>query len=207
MLSPVSPSVSQIWWYARVRGLSCFTSSPASAYICSCTGSPLYGQGEHMTLRFTSPQAASVVSCTSLMRWIVVLEVRLQHAVQLQALPRGDAQRGVADLVAQVELGQQLVAGELAAGDGRADHEAVELGLGRPVDAGLGPPLAVVLLVRAVVLEKLGAVLADELVAVAQLLGDRAAKVVARRLGDFDGAQLVGRRRFQTRRSLSLPNR
>ena len=59
-----------------------------------------------------------------------LLEVLLQHAVQLQALPRGDAQRGVADFVAQVELGQQLVAGELAAGDGGADHEAVELGLG-----------------------------------------------------------------------------
>ncbi len=58
-----------------------------------------------------------------------LLEVLLQHAVQLQALPRGDAERGVADFVAQVELGQQLIAGEPAAGDGGADHEAVELGL------------------------------------------------------------------------------
>ena len=119
-----------------------------------------------MTLRFTSPQAASVESCTSLMRRIACLRFDLQHAVQLQALPRGDAERGVADFVAQVELGQQLVAGEPAAGDGGADHEAVELGLGRAVAAGFGAALAVVLLVGAVVLEQLGAVLADEVVAV-----------------------------------------
>ena len=136
-----------------------------------------------------------------------LLEILLQHAVQLQALPRGDPQRRVADFVAQVELGQQLVAGEPAAGDGRADHEAVELGLGRPVDAGLGTPLAVVLLIRAVVLEQLRAGLADKLVAVAQFLGDRAAKIVACRLGDFDGAELVGLSVFDRGRPLSLPNR
>ena len=96
-----------------------------------------------------------------------LLEIRLQHAVQLQALPRGDAERGVADFVAQIELGQQLIAGEPAAGDGGADHEAVELGLGGgAVAAGFGAALAVVLLVGAVVLEQLGAVLADEVVAV-----------------------------------------
>ena len=122
-----------------------------------------------------------------------VLEILLQHAVQLQALPRRDAQRGVADLVAQIELGQQLVAGEPAAGDGGADHEAVELGLGRAVDAGFGAALAVVLLVRAVMLEQLRAGLADELVAVEQLLGDRAAEVVACRLGDLDRAELFSR--------------
>ncbi len=52
-----------------------------------------------------------------------LLQVALQHAVQLQALAAGDPQRGVADLVAQVELGQQLLAGQLAAGNLRADHE------------------------------------------------------------------------------------
>jgi len=45
--------------------------------------------------------------------------------VQLQALAGRDPQRGVADFVAEVELGQQLVAGQPAAGDrpGRAMGE------------------------------------------------------------------------------------
>ena len=119
-----------------------------------------------------------------------LLEILFQDAVELQALPGGDAQRGVADFVAEIELGQQLVAGDPAAGDGGADHEAVELGLGRAIDAGFGAALAVVLLIRAVMLEKLGAVFADEVVAVAQLFGDRAAKIVALRLGDFNRAEL-----------------
>ena len=122
-----------------------------------------------MTLRFTSPQAASVVSCTSLMRRMACLRFVLQHAVQLQALAGGDAERGVADFVAQIELGQQLIARESAAGDGGADHEAVELGLGRAVDAGFGAALAVVLLVGAVVLQQLRAGLADVVVAVGQV--------------------------------------
>ena len=54
------------------------------------------------------------------------LEVTLQDAVQLQALPRRDPQRGIAQLIAQVELGQQLPAGQLAAGNLGADHEAVD---------------------------------------------------------------------------------
>jgi len=45
-------------------------------------------------------------------------------------------------------------------------------------------------LVGAVVFEQLDAVLAHEVVAVDELLGDVAAEVVAFGFGDFDGAQL-----------------
>ena len=120
------------------------------------------------------------------------LQIRFQHAVQLQALPRGDPQRGVAHLIAQVQLGEKLIACQPAAGDGGADHEAVELGLRRTVDTRFGPPLAVVLLIRAVMLEQLRASLADKLVAVAQLLGDSAAKIIACCFGNFNGAELIG---------------
>ena len=57
-----------------------------------------------------------------------LLQVVLQNAVQLQPLPAGDAQRGVADFVAQIQFGQQLIAGQLAAGHPGADHERIGLG-------------------------------------------------------------------------------
>ena len=98
--------------------------------------------------------------------------------MQLQPLAAGDPQRGVADLVAQIELGQQLIAGQLAAGNLGADHERV--GLGRlafvPLGAAGGTRVAVVLLIGAVVLEQLDAGLAEEVVAVVQLLGNLAAQ-------------------------------
>ena len=134
-----------------------------------------------------------------------VLEVRFQHAVELQALPRGDAERGVADFVAEVELGQQLVAGDAAAGNGGADHEAVELGFGgAAVDAGFGAAFAVVLLVGAVVLEELDAVFADEVVAVDELLGDVAARIIAFYLGNFDRADFSGCPVFRRVRHVDL---
>ena len=58
-----------------------------------------------------------------------------------------------------------------------------------PVRAAGSPRVAVVLLVGAVVLQQLDAVLAEEVVAVAQLLGDLAAQVVAFDLDDFDGTE------------------
>jgi hypothetical protein len=120
-----------------------------------------------------------------------LFEVGLQHAMQLQPLASSDSQRRIAHLVAQVELGQQLIARELAAWNGGADHEAVKLGLGRRI-AGprLGPTLAVVLLIGAVVLEQLGAGLADVVGAVGHVGGDRAAQVVALGLDRLDRAGL-----------------
>ena len=79
----------------------------------------------------------------------------------------------VAHLVAQVDLGQQLLAGQLAAGNLGADHERV--GLGRfalVTDRAAGRSgVAVVLLVGAVVLEQLDAGLAEVVVAVAAARG------------------------------------
>ena len=57
-----------------------------------------------------------------------VLPLILHHAVQLQTLAARDPQRRIAHLVAQVELGQKLIAGQLSAGNFRADHERVDLG-------------------------------------------------------------------------------
>src|SRR6185436_910357 len=100
-----------------------------------------------------------------------LLEILLQYAVELQALAGGDAERGVADFIAQVEFGKELIAGDAATGDGCADHEAVKLGLSTcAIAAGFGTALAVVLLVGAVVLQQIRVVFADELVAVAQLV-------------------------------------
>jgi len=81
-----------------------------------------------------------------------------------------------------------LVAGEAAARNRRANHEAEELGLGGAIDAGLGTPLSVVLLVGAVVLEKGRAPLADVVRAVGQIRQDLAAEVVALCLEFLGGA-------------------
>ena len=137
-----------------------------------------------------------------------LLEVLLQHAVELQALAGGDAERRVADFVAQVELGQQLIAGDAAAGDGCTDHETVELGLAAcAIAASFGAALAVVLLVGAVMLQQVRIVFADKLVAVAQLFGDVAGEVVAGQLDGFDRAELFRMTVLGCVRHLSLPNR
>ena len=132
-------------------------------------------------------------------------QVALQHAVQLQALPRGDAQRGVADLVAQIELGQQLVAGQLAAGNLGADHEAVDFvaACTAAFGAAAGAGVAIVLLIGAVMLQQLGAVLAEMVVAVDQLRADVAAQVVAARLDDLDRTEFFFRHDWS--KNVALP--
>src|SRR5690606_14977042 len=112
-----------------------------------------------------------------------LLQIRLGDAVKLQSLARGDAERAIADFVAQVEFSEQLLAGQLAAGDGGADHEHVGLAVSAAV-------VSIVLLVGAVVLEELNAALAEEVVAVDKLFGDFAAEIVAGGLEALDGAEL-----------------
>ena len=128
------------------------------------------------------------------MRAMQLLQVFLHHAVQLQPLPAGDAERGVAQLVAEVDLGQQLVGGQLPAGNAGADHEHVRLaGLSlHPIGPGGAAGVAVVLLVGAVELEQLATVLAEVIVLVDELLADHAAKVVAFELDGLQGTQLFG---------------
>ncbi len=106
-------------------------------------------------------------------------QVLFHHAVQLQPLPRGDPQRSVAVVLAQIQLGEELVGGHFSAGDAGADHEHVRLALAGSVGVLVLAMVLVVLLIGAVVLEQLGVVF-DEVVGVfPQLLGDGAAKLAA----------------------------
>jgi len=91
--------------------------------------------------------------------------------VQLQRLTAGEAEGRTAHFVAQVQFGQQLPAGELAAGHFRADHETVRFAALARLARG-GPVVTVVLLVRAVVLEQLLVGLAEAVVSVQQFLRD-----------------------------------
>jgi hypothetical protein len=113
------------------------------------------------------------------------LEVALHHAVVLDRLPRGEPDRAVTDLVAEVHRREQLVGRQLAAGHAGADHE-------RDLANALGPLLrlpllAVVLLVGAVVLEQLDARLAEAGGPVNEFLGDIAGQIVAGDLRQLDG--------------------
>ena len=58
---------------------------------------------------------------------MVALRLRLQDAVELDALPAGEAQRAVGVLAGQLVHGQVLVRRQPAAGDLAADHEHVVL--------------------------------------------------------------------------------
>ena len=67
------------------------------------------GPAGAMTLRSTSPQAPSVLSRQSLMPAMVGLRFALEDAVQLNALPGGDAQGAVGVLAGQVVDGEVLL--------------------------------------------------------------------------------------------------
>ena len=80
-----------------------------------------------MTLRCTSPQAEMVVSSVLVDAGDGGLEVALEHAVELEALPGGDPQRAVAVLVGQSLEREVLLGGDGAGRDRDAHHEAVRL--------------------------------------------------------------------------------
>ena len=110
----------------------------------------------------------------------------------LDALPRGDANRRVAQFIADRQLGEQLFARQFAAGDPRADHKDEGLVSLAPFARrpSRGPRIAIVLLIETVRLEQMHTVLAEEIVFVEQLLPDLAAQVVAVDLCFFDRVQL-----------------
>ena len=118
-------------------------------------------------------------------------EVPFRHAVELQVLPAGDAQRAAAHLVAKVQLGQQLIAAEPSAGNGRPHHETIGPGVRRLVRAAqVLAPVAVDLLIDAVELEQLGALVAEVIGGVGQFRGDPPAQIIALRLRAFQRAEL-----------------
>ena len=118
------------------------------------------------------------------------LEVALHDAVVLDRLTRGEPDRAVAHLIAEIDRREQLVGRELAAGNARPDHK-------RDLTDALGsllglPLLTVVLLVRAMVLEQLDARLTESWGAVSQFLGDVAGQIVAGDLRQLHGTGLGG---------------
>ena len=89
--------LSQISWYACLPafGVRCGATASAQLLHLACGPGRAAGPGRQMTLRFTSPQPRAWSRSASLIAGDRRLQVRLQHAVELEALPRGDAQRAV----------------------------------------------------------------------------------------------------------------
>ena len=118
-------------------------------------------------------------------------EVLLGKTVHLQVLPAGDSQRAVAIPVGKLDMGQELLAREPAAGHSGADHELVDLLLLRARVAQQHAAIAVVLLIHAVMFQQLGRLGGEVVGRLGQLLGDLSAQVVALRLDLFDRARLA----------------
>ena len=104
-----------------------------------------------MMLRTTSPHAASVVSAGGVDAVDELVQRALVDEVELHALAGREAHRPVRQLGETVE-GEPLLGGQLAAGDGGADHAGV--GERQLLRRPLAPNVAVVLLVDAVELEE-----------------------------------------------------
>ena len=132
-----------------------------------------------------------------------LLQVVFQNAVQLQPLTAGDAQRGVADFVAQIQFGQKLIARQFAAGNPGADHERI--GFGRlsfvPLDPSGGARVAVVLLVGAVVFQELDAGFAERIGVAGKLFGNGSAQIVTFELESLNRTWLG----FVGHRLMSVP--
>ena len=121
------------------------------------------------------------------------LEVTLEHAVELEALPRGDAQGAVGMLVGEPLEREILLAGHGTGRDRHPDHEGVRLL--QPRRFQRPPGVAVVLLVGAVELEQRDVVVAEVGALGAERLGDGAAQVPPAALGDLDlGFRFSGHR-------------
>ena len=140
--------------------------------------------------RSTSPQAASVESCISFDSRNQALQIAFQHTVKLQRLPRGNPQGAVTELIAQIQMPEQLRRGQLATGDPDPHHEAV-LTLALHAARWAGSLVTIVLLIDPVMLQQLDTSLAEIRLAVHQFLRDRARQVVAFGLHPLDRASFV----------------
>ena len=104
--------------------------------------------------------------------------------MQLQGLPRGHPQRGVAHLIAKPKFGEHLRTAELAAGYFGPDHHGV--GLTPAILAGRFAFVPIVLLVAAVMFDQLDAALAEEGVFVEEFLGNLPPQKMALLLESFN---------------------
>ena len=106
--------------------------------------------------------------------------------MELEGLPRGEAQRAVGVATRDLVQREPLPRRAHASGQPRADHEAVcRLEL---LEAALLAHVAVVLLVAAMELDQDGVVLADRASErILEALDQRAAEVAALALDAFDG--------------------
>ena len=120
-----------------------------------------------------------------------LLQVALEHAVELEVLARGHAQRAVGPLLADVVVRQVRLGGDDAARDPRPDHQLVVLV--EPFGARLLAAVAVILLVDAVELEQLLGVVAERGRVVEQLLFDEPTQVIAARLDGLVAGEAVER--------------
>ena len=139
-------------------------------------------------------------------------QVRLPHAVNLQVLPRGQPQVAVAQLVAKIEVRQELLAGKSSGGNDRAEHEAVGRLPGGLARLAQVPPLvAIVLLIDAVLPQQLRGLVAEVVASVGQLLDIRPRRpslsslIVSTRLSCGEWTSWRGQRKTCARVALALP--
>ena len=119
------------------------------------------------------------------------LQVALEHAVELEVLARGHAQRAVGPLLADVVVRQVRLGRDDAAGDPRPDHQLVVLV--EPFGARLFAAVAVILLVDAMEFQQLLGVVAECGRVLEQLLFDEPTQVIAARLDGLVAGEAVER--------------
>ena len=133
---------SQISTYARVVGVRPLTSRGSS----SCTSArrrSSNGAGAEHDVAFLVAAATERGEQRVVDGADRAVQVALEHAVELEVLPGGDAQRPVAPRARDAVVGEVCVGADHAAGDARADHHHVVLVEAEPARvacAGRGRP-------------------------------------------------------------------
>jgi hypothetical protein len=127
-----------------------------------------------------------------------MFEVGLQHAMQLNALPRRDAQRAVGVGLGNAIEREILVRRDPASGNSAADHEDIRLA--RTVAAPVVAGIAVVLLIAAMKFDELFVLVVEAVRRFDKLVSDGSAQVLAVLLEQFNGGTFRtggdGRRRW-----------
>ena len=189
-----SPS-SQISWYARVFGLRCSDSFFAPVvHLLVQLALDRVGAGHDIAIHVAA--GGDGIDERGVHRLHGLLQILLDHAVHLESLARGQAQRPGGVGAGELRQRQPLLRRHHAAGQARADHEAV--GRLELLVFAFGAQVAIVLHVAAVELDELRVGLADGAgQRIRQALDQRAAQAARRLLDDFDGRRRVGLRRLR----------